>query len=92
MVAPFDAVARSLEVGEISDPVQTSFGWHVIQLLGRDTQPRERADIDRLRQESFDVWLAGKRAEAQVDINPDWISVVPDEPDIPEQMKIDTQG
>ena len=92
MVEPFDSVARSIEVGKISDPVQTSFGWHVIQLLGRDLQPRDQADIDRLRQEAFQEWLAVRRTEAQVDINPNWISVVPDEPDIPEQIKIDVSG
>ncbi|MDE0697877.1 MAG: peptidylprolyl isomerase [Boseongicola sp.] len=32
MVPPFDAAVAALEVGAISDPVQTQFGWHVIQL------------------------------------------------------------
>jgi parvulin-like peptidyl-prolyl isomerase len=88
MVEPFDAAARELEVGEISQPVQTSFGWHVIQLLGRDVQPRNQADIDRLLFEAFQAWLDAKRTEAVVDITPDWISVVPQEPDIPEQAKL----
>jgi peptidyl-prolyl cis-trans isomerase D len=92
MVEPFDLAARSLEVGEISDPIQTSFGWHVIQLLGRDIQPRSQAAIDQLRQGAFEEWLLSKRAEAQVDINPDWTSAVPDEPDIPDQLKITPQG
>ncbi len=89
MVEPFDSVARSLEVGEISDPVQTSFGWHVIQLLGRDFQTRDQVDIDRLLLQAFQEWLNAKQSEAQVDINPDWISAVPLEPAIPDQFKID---
>ena len=32
MVPPFDAAVAELEVGTISDPVQTQFGWHVIKL------------------------------------------------------------
>ena len=32
MVPPFDAAVAALEVGAISDPVQTQFGWHVIKL------------------------------------------------------------
>jgi hypothetical protein len=48
--------------------------------------------MDQLRQEGFEEWLLSKRAEAQVDINPDWISAVPDEPDIPDQIKITPQG
>ena len=32
MVPPFDAAVAALDVDAISDPVQTQFGWHVIQL------------------------------------------------------------
>lgn len=32
MVKPFEDAAFSMEVGEVSTPVQTQFGWHLIQL------------------------------------------------------------
>lgn len=35
MVKPFADAAFAMEVGQISDPVQTQFGWHIIRLEDR---------------------------------------------------------
>lgn len=41
MVSPFEDAAYGLQVGEISDPVLTNFGYHIIRLEDRKTNPGE---------------------------------------------------
>lgn len=49
MVAPFEAAVMELEVGQVSAPVQTQFGWHVIIL--NDRRAQEAPSLDALRAE-----------------------------------------
>ena len=43
MVKPFSDVAFSMPVGQISQPVQTPFGWHIIQVEGK--RPAQTASL-----------------------------------------------
>ena len=49
MVAPFEEAVVALEAGEISDPVETQFGWHVVKL--NETRTSELPTLDSLRDE-----------------------------------------
>lgn len=51
MVAEFEATTVALTVGDVSDPVQTQFGWHVVTLL--DTRNKDVPTLDAVRQELF---------------------------------------
>lgn len=48
MVPPFEAATIALDVGEISDPVQTQFGWHVIKL--NDTRKKTPPTLEESRE------------------------------------------
>lgn len=49
MVPDFEAAVISLDVGAISGPVQTQFGWHVIKL--NDTRAVEAPSLEEVREE-----------------------------------------
>lgn len=49
-VPPFDAFVWSAEVGDVSGPVETDFGFHVIELLAIDSRPASGlSDEERLQ-------------------------------------------
>ena len=43
MVPEFSEVAFKLDKGQISDPVKTQFGWHVIKVEDKRTKPSRRS-------------------------------------------------
>ena len=49
MVEPFQEAVAKMEPGDISDPVQTDFGWHVIKL--EETRMKEAPTLDDVRDE-----------------------------------------
>lgn len=70
MVEPFANAAFSATVGSITGPVQTQFGWHLIQVLGREERPLDAQQLQANRQNAFDAWLAGQRGATQPDGQP----------------------
>lgn len=49
MVPEFEAATISLSEGEVSEPIQTQFGWHVIKLNG--TRQAEIPTLENVREE-----------------------------------------
>jgi len=51
MVPAFEQTVMELSVGDVSDPVETQFGWHVVTLL--ETRNKDIPTLDSVRQEIF---------------------------------------
>ena len=70
LVQEFEDAAFSLEVGQISDPALTQFGYHIIQVEEED--PNRELDAYALyqkKQEAFSAWLDGLRNAAKIERN-----------------------
>lgn len=80
MVAEFEEAAFSMEIGEISEPIQSQFGYHIIQVLGHDEIPLSTSQYEEKRQTAFTEWLTQTREEAEITIFEVWKERVPPAP------------
>lgn len=77
LVPEFENAMNALEINQLSEPVQSQFGWHLIQVLERkesqdsDEVLRKKAQdeiFERRVGEETEVWLRKIRDEAYVEI------------------------
>jgi peptidyl-prolyl cis-trans isomerase SurA len=77
MVPAFEEQMEQLEVGEVSQPFKTEFGWHIVQVLGRrDYDATDEIRRDQARQavrdekaeEALEMYLRQLRDEAYIEL------------------------
>ena len=78
LVKPFEEAMNKLTVNQISEPVQSQFGWHLIQVLDRkdkDNASEHKKNLireairKRKIEEETELWLRRLRDEAYVEIH-----------------------
>lgn len=72
-VQPFARALLTAKPGEIVGPVQTEFGFHVIRVIDRQTQPFEAVRpqlVGDLRGRVFTEWLMERVGVAEIRVNP----------------------
>jgi len=81
-VKEYEEATDRLEEGDISEPIRSQFGWHLIEVTGRrtvdETEQNKRQKIysqllQQKQREVFDLWKRRLRDEAYI--------VFPDKPD-----------
>ncbi len=83
MVPEFEQAAFSLKIGEISQPVKSQYGYHILQVLGHQENPLDASAYEQARQKAFQDWLAQARQEYKVVTYDIWQGIVPTEPAVP---------
>lgn len=75
-VPAFESTMQTLDIGEISDPFKSQFGWHILQVLDRREQSASNANLKaqarkairkRKIDEELRLWLRKIRDEAYVE-------------------------
>lgn len=78
-VPEFEKAMDALKPGEVSEPIQSPFGWHLIQVLERRSQDvtQERQKLlarqairERKGEEAFQDWVRQIRDSAYVELRP----------------------
>ena len=85
MVPEFETAAFGLKVGEISKPVKSQFGYHIIQVIAHQDRPLTEDQYQQKKQTEFDDWLKGVREKANIKTYDVWKDRVPTEPTLPAQ-------
>ncbi|MBC7223405.1 MAG: peptidyl-prolyl cis-trans isomerase [Anaerolineae bacterium] len=66
MVQEFEEAAFSLPVGQVSDPVQTSFGYHVMEVLERGMRELDEQAWAQAKEQAFLDWFTEEHQKAEI--------------------------
>ncbi len=80
MVDPFANAAFALEIGDLSEPVESEFGWHVIQVLGHEDRPLSVTEYEGLRDRVLEEYILSLRSKYEWQIFDAWKAMSPEEP------------
>jgi len=82
MVQEFEDAAFSQAVGEIGKPVQSQYGYHIIQVLGHETRPLTDSEFENVKQLAISDWIAQAKEKAKITTYDFWKTIVPLEPSL----------
>ncbi len=73
----------NMQIGQISEPIQTASGWEIYQVLGHEVKTLSDSEFDQLKQTQFQNWLDEQKSAENVQTFDIWKTRVPTKPTIP---------
>lgn len=84
MAKEFEDAAFSLGIGEISQPIQTEYGYHIIQVIDhQQDRPLTATMLENLKQSIWAKWLEDAKAARTIETYDLWKEVNPTDPTLP---------
>jgi parvulin-like peptidyl-prolyl isomerase len=80
-VPPFDKAAFSLDKGQLSEPIKTQYGWHIIEALS-DVKKATTTPLDQVKEAIKQQLVSEKKTKAMRE----WIDGLKDEFDVNYQV------
>ena len=66
-VDPVDEAVFTLPIGEVSEPIQSQFGWHIVEVLEREVRDLSPQDYLQRQRLALSEWLSDARVEADIE-------------------------
>ncbi len=80
MVPEFAEAAFSAEVGSVTEPVQSDYGWHVIQVIAHEDHPYTSSQLNSALQEAYTAWLDSYAEGLEIWMTDDVTNITPTDP------------
>lgn len=79
-VPAFKDAVLNAAIGDIVGPIETEYGYHIIQVHAREVRPLTASQLDARRNETFTTWLDEQKAAASIERRDDWLDRIPKDP------------
>ena len=87
LIAPLDKIVFDSEIEIVTTLVETQFGYHIVEVLGREIRRVQEEIVRQRRSETYEQWMAEVYDSSVVNTFDWWESKVPTEPTLEQYFR-----